>query len=72
LTTKIPGYIKVNLSLLTILAISSVSSTGLQIYKMVNSTSAENTFNKKENLKVEKEKSLANQIGRSIMEVQMN
>tara|TARA_B100000282_G_scaffold57782_1_gene38250 strand:+ start:1282 stop:1500 length:219 start_codon:yes stop_codon:yes gene_type:complete len=72
LTTKIPGYIKVNLSLLTILAISSVSSTGLQIYRMVNSTSAENTFNKKENLKVEKEKSLANQIGRSIMEVQMN
>tara|TARA_B000000557_G_scaffold52222_1_gene40238 strand:+ start:1282 stop:1500 length:219 start_codon:yes stop_codon:yes gene_type:complete len=72
LTTKIPGYIKVNLSLLTILAISSVSSTGLQIYKMVNSTSAENTFNKKENLKVEKEKLLVSPIGKSIMEVQMN
>tara|TARA_A100001388_G_scaffold251654_1_gene213653 strand:- start:1188 stop:1406 length:219 start_codon:yes stop_codon:yes gene_type:complete len=72
LTTKIPGYIKVNLSLLTILAISSVSSTGLQIYRMVNSTSAENTFNKKENLKVEKEKLPVSPIGKSIMEVQMN
>ena len=72
MTTKIPGYIKVNLSLLTILAISSVSSTGLQIYKMVNSTSAENTLNKKENLKVEKEKLLVSPIGKSIMEVQMN
>jgi hypothetical protein len=62
----------VNLSLLTILAISSVLSTGLQIYRMVNSTSAENTFNKKENLKVEKEKLLVSPIGKSIMEVQMN
>jgi hypothetical protein len=62
----------VNLSLLTILAISSVSSTGLQIYRMVNSTSAENTFNKKENLKVEKEKLPVSPIGKSIMEVQMN
>ena len=72
MTTKIPGYIKVNLSLLTILAISSVLSTGVQIYRMVNSTSAENTLNKKENLKVEKEKLLVSPIGKSIMEVQMN
>jgi hypothetical protein len=41
---KIPGYIKVQLSLLTILMISSVLSTGLSIYKMVESTSEENTF----------------------------
>ena len=32
---KIPGYIKVQISLLTILMISSVLSTGLSIYKMV-------------------------------------
>ena len=37
--TKTPGYMRVNLSLLTILMISSVTSTGLSIYKMVESTS---------------------------------
>ena len=41
---KTPGYMRVNISLLTILMISSVLSTGLSIYKMVESTSAENTF----------------------------
>jgi len=39
---KIPGYIKVQISLLTILMISSVSSTALQIIKMVGNTSVEN------------------------------
>jgi len=39
---KIPGYIKVQISLLTILMISSVSSTALQIIKMVDNTSVEN------------------------------
>jgi len=48
---KIPGYIKVQLSLLTILAISSVSSTALQIYKMGRSTSGESISTKNENLK---------------------
>ena len=48
---KIPGYIKVQLSLLTILAISSVTSTGLQIYRLVESTSAENISTRNENLK---------------------
>ena len=38
---KIPGYIKVQISLLTILMISSVSSTALQIIKMVGNTSVE-------------------------------
>ena len=42
--TKTPGYMRVNISLLTILMISSVLSTGLSIYKMVESTSEENTF----------------------------
>ena len=48
---KTPGYIKVQLSLLTILAISSVTSTGLQIYKMVDNTSEESISTKNENLK---------------------
>ena len=48
---KIPGYIKVQLSLLTILAISSVTSTGLQIYKTVDNTSEESISTRNENLK---------------------
>ena len=36
---KTPGYMRVNISLLTILMISSVSSTALQIIKMGESTS---------------------------------
>ena len=39
---KTPGYIKVQISLLTILMISSVSSTALQIIRMVDNTSVEN------------------------------
>ena len=39
---KTPGYIKVQLLLLSILTISSVSSTALQIIKMEGSTSAVN------------------------------
>ena len=37
---KTPGYIKVQLLLLTILTVSSVSSTVLQIIRMEESTSA--------------------------------
>ena len=48
---KIPGYIKVQLSLLTILAISSVTSTGLLIYKTVDNTSEESISTRNENLK---------------------
>jgi len=48
---KTPGYIKVQLSLLTILTISSVSSTALQIYKMGRSTSEESISTRNENLK---------------------
>ena len=40
---KIPGYVKVQLSLLTILAISSVSSTVLQILTMGENILEENT-----------------------------
>jgi len=50
--TKTPGPIKVQLSLLTILAISSVSSTVLQISSRVGSTSEENTSTSLESLEV--------------------
>jgi len=53
---KTPGYMRVNISLLTILMISSVLSTGLSIYKMVESTSAENTFGSLELPRVKNEK----------------
>ena len=49
--TKTPGYMRVNLSLLMILATSSVLSTGLQISKAVGSTSAESISTRNENLK---------------------
>ena len=48
---KIPGYIKVQISLLTILMISSVSSTALQIIKMGDNTSDVNTSGSLELLK---------------------
>ena len=50
--TKTHGPIKVQLSLLTILAISSVSSTALQISSRVGSTSEENTSTSLESLEV--------------------
>jgi len=49
---KIPGTTKVQLSLLTILAISSVSSTALLITSRVNNTLVENTSGKSVNLEV--------------------
>ena len=51
MTTRTPGTTKIQLSLLTILATSSVLSTGLQIYRLVESTSAENISTRNENLK---------------------
>jgi len=54
--TKTPGYMRVNLSLLTILMISSVTSTGLLIYKMVGNTSVENISGSLERQEVRKEK----------------
>ena len=65
---KIPGYIKVNLSLLTILAISSVSSTALQISARANNISEENISGKKENPKEESVESLLNQTGSDTLE----
>ena len=49
---KIPGTTKVQLLLLTILMISSVSSTGLLIYNLANNTSEENISSKNVSLEV--------------------
>ena len=46
------GSTTIQLSLLTILATSSVLSTGLQIYKLAKNTSAENTSTNLESLEV--------------------
>ena len=48
---KTPGYIKIQISLLTILMISSVSSTVLQISRMGENTSGVSTFGSLEHLK---------------------
>jgi len=53
---KIPGYIKIQISLLTILMISSVSSTALQIIRMGESTSDVNIFGSLELQRARKEK----------------
>ena len=49
---KTPGYIRVQISLLTILMISSVSSTVLQIIQTADNTSAVNTSGSLEPQKV--------------------
>jgi len=53
---KTPGYMRVNISLLTILMISSVSSTALQIIKTVGNISDANISGSLELLKEKKEK----------------
>ena len=53
---KTPGYIRVQLLLLTILTISSVSSTVLQITRMGESTSGVSISGSLELLEVKKEK----------------
>ena len=49
---RTPGHTKVQLLLLLILTTSSVLSTGLQIYKLANNTSAGNTSTNLESLEV--------------------
>ena len=53
---KTPGYIRVQLLLLSILTISSVSSTALQIIKMVGNTSDVNISGSLELREVKREK----------------
>ena len=65
---KIPGTTKVQLSLLTILMISSVSSTALQISARASNTLEENTSGKSVNLKEASDESPQSQTGSDITE----
>ena len=69
---KTPGPIKVQLLLLTTLTVSSVTSTGLQIFRMVGSTSGENTSYRSESLEVGNEELRVKVTGKSTMEVLQN
>ena len=69
---KIPGYIKVQLSLLTILMISSVSSTVLQILTVGENILEENTSMLSGHPKERNENKNKNPIGRSIMDLVQN
>ena len=69
---KTPGYMRVNLSLLTTLAISSVTSTALQICNRANNTSEENTFTSVVNLEVVREGLRLRVTGRDTMEALKN
>ena len=69
---KTPGYMRVNLSLLLILATSSVLSTSLSISRMGGNTSVENTFGRRENLEVEVDGLRVSLTGKSTTEVVQN
>ena len=69
---KIPGTTKVQLSLLTILAISSVSSTALLISSRLNNTSVENTSGKSVNLEVVRDGLRLRVTGNDTMEALQN
>jgi len=69
---KTHGSTRIQLSLLTILAISSVSSTGLLIYNQVNNTSEENTSINSESLEVSLGKLSLKVTGKNTMGVVMN
>jgi len=66
---KTPGYTKIQLSLLMILATSSVLSTGLQIGKLGRDTSDVNTLPSVESLEVAKEGLRLRVTGKSTTEV---
>ena len=70
--TKTPGYMRVNLSLLMILASSSVLSTGLLISSRVNNTSDVSTSHNVVNLEVVREGLRLRVTGRSTMEALTN
>ena len=69
---KIPGTTKVQLLLLTILMISSVSSTGLLIYNLVNNTSGENISTKNVSLEVVRDGLRLRVTGNDTMEALQN
>ena len=66
------GSTKIQLSLLTILAISSVLSTGLQISRLANNTSDANTSTSSESLEVSLGKLSLRVTGKNTMGVVMN
>jgi len=72
LIMKIPGTTKVQLSLLTILAISSVTSTSLLISQQVKSTSVESILCRSVNLKEARDELLLSQIGNAITDPVQN
>jgi len=69
---KTPGYMRVNLSLLMILATSSVTSTGLLISRQVNNTSVGSTSPNVVNLEVVREGLRLRVTGRSTTEALKN
>ena len=69
---KIPGTTKVQLLLLTILMISSVSSTALLITSRVNDTSVENTSGKNVSLEVVRDGLRLRVTGNDTMEALQN
>ena len=66
------GSTKIQLSLLTILAISSVSSTALQIYNQASNTSDANTSINSESLEVSLGKLSLKVTGKNTMDRVMN
>ena len=69
---KIPGTPKVQLSLLLILATSSVTSTGLQIFRQANNISEESILHSVESLEVGNAKLRLRVTGKSTTEVLKN
>ena len=69
---KIPGTTKVQLSLLLILATSSGTSTGLQIFRQANNTSEESILHSVESLEVGNAKLRLRVTGKSTTEVLKN
>ena len=69
---KTPGPIKVQLLLLTILTTSSVTSTGLQIFRQANNISEESILHSVESLEVGNAKLRLRVTGKSTTEVLKN
>ena len=69
---KTPGYIRIQLSLLLILATSSVTSTGLQIFRQANNTSEESILHSVESLEVGNAELRVRVTGKSTTEVLTN
>ena len=69
---KTHGSTKTHLLLLTILATSSVLSTGLQIYNLARNTSVENTSTNSESLEVRAGKFAVRVTGKNTMDLVTN